>query len=175
MRDTHRECKPLLTQPRAISPTNALAILKRMDPRALRALIKADEFNEMVAGSPWPSSISEMIAKGWSYPNGENFTPEAWARLAQHDKGTRSLFVVCGPEGVTLWAPFFAAEAGRRGLPVTALEEELIAHVGTRYVKTGRGARSTCFGIDVKRVREFDSCRRALRRQNCRTRRMRWS
>jgi hypothetical protein len=51
---------------------------KRMDPRALRALIKADEF-EMVRSSPWPSSISEMIAKGWSYPNGENFTPEAWA------------------------------------------------------------------------------------------------
>ncbi len=82
--------------------------------RALRALI-----NEMVCSSPWPSSISEMIAKGWSYPNGENFTPEAWARLAQHDKGTRSLwarlaqhdkgtrslFVVCSPEGVTLWAP----------------------------------------------------------------------
>jgi hypothetical protein len=76
----------------------ALAMPKRMDPRALRALIKADEF-EMVRSSPWPSSISEMIAKGWSYPNGENFTPEAWARLAQHDNGTRSLFVVCGPLG----------------------------------------------------------------------------
>jgi len=49
-----------------------------------------------------------------------------------------------------LWAPFFAAEAERRGMPLTALEEMLIAHVGTRYVKTGRGARSTIFGIDIQ-------------------------
>ena len=37
---------------------------------------------------------------------------------------------MCGAEGDALWAPFFAAEAERRGVPVTALEEELIAHVG---------------------------------------------
>ena len=36
---------------------------------------------------------------------------------------------MCGAEGDALWAPFFA-EAERRGVPVTALEEELIAHVG---------------------------------------------
>jgi hypothetical protein len=92
-------------------------------------LIKADgfnvRFNEMVASSPWPSSISEMISKGWRYPNGETFTPEAWARLAQYDKGTRSLFIICGAEGDALWAPFFAAEAERRGMPLTALEEML--------------------------------------------------
>jgi hypothetical protein len=35
-------------------------------------------------------------------------------------------------------------------MPLTALEEMLIAHVGTRYVKTGRGARSTFFGIDIQ-------------------------
>ena len=47
-------------------------------------------------------------------PNGENFTPEVWARLAQHDKGTRSLFVVCGPEGAALWplGPFFRGGGG---------------------------------------------------------------
>jgi hypothetical protein len=79
----------------------------------------------MVASSPWPSSISEMISKGWRYPNGETFTSEAWARLAQYDKGTRSLFIICGAEGDALWAPFFAAEAERRGMPLTALEEML--------------------------------------------------
>jgi hypothetical protein len=104
-----------------------------------------------VARSPWPTSISEMIGKRWRYPNGETFTREAWAQLDQHDKGTRSLFLVCGPEADALWAPFFAAEAERRGMSLKTLEEMLIAHVGTKYVKTGRGARSTFFGIDIRR------------------------
>jgi hypothetical protein len=42
------------------------------------------------------------------------------------------------------------SEAERRGVPVTELKEGLLAHVDSRYVKTGRGARSTCVGIDVR-------------------------
>ena len=34
-------------------------------------------------------------------------------------------------------------------MPITTLKEMLIAHLGTRYVKTGQGARSTFFGIDI--------------------------
>ena len=36
-------------------------------------------------------------------------------------------------------------------MSLKTLEEMLIAHVGTKYVKTGRGARSTFFGIDIWR------------------------
>ena len=34
-------------------------------------------------------------------------------------------------------------------MPITTLKELLIAHLGTRYVKSGQGARSTFFGIDI--------------------------
>jgi hypothetical protein len=70
--------------------------------------------------------------------------PGEWRRgspcnsLAKYDKGVRSLFIVSSAEGDTLWEAFFAAKVERRGVPVTELKEGLLAHVNSRYIKTGR-------------------------------------
>jgi hypothetical protein len=129
------------------SPQDALTILQQLATPALRQLIRAYEFHKNFVAKPWPTSIAAMISEGWRYPNGENFTTDAWARLAAHDLGTRSLFLVSGAVGDALWAPFFAAEAERLGVTVAALKEEHVAHVGDRFVKTGQGACATFFGM----------------------------
>jgi hypothetical protein len=49
-------------------------------------------------------------------------------------------------------APFFAAEAERLGVTVAALKEEHVAHDGDRFVKTGQGACSSFFGINLRQT-----------------------
>ena len=134
------------------SPQNALTILQQLATPALCQLIRAYEFHKNFIAKPWPTMITAMISEGWQYPNGDNFTKEAWARLAAHDLGTRSLFLVSGAVGDALWAPFFAAEAERLGVTVAALKEEHVAHDGDRFVKTGQGARSSFFGINLRQT-----------------------
>jgi hypothetical protein len=61
------------------------------------------------------------------------------------DKPTKATCNIPGNAVLVRGSVVFAPSAGK------ALEEELVAHVGTKYVKTGRGARSTFFGIDIRR------------------------
>jgi hypothetical protein len=55
---------------------------KHVRGMAEMTVIKLGEMVLPVVSRPWPRSISEMIGNEWRYPNGGNFTPDAWARLA---------------------------------------------------------------------------------------------
>ncbi len=98
------------------SPLDAPTLLQQLARPALHQLICACELRKNFIAKPWPTTIASMIvimiSDRWQYPNGENFSAEAWGLLAKHDNGVRSLFLVTGAVGDALWAPFFCRGGG---------------------------------------------------------------